>query len=598
MKRFIIVIFVLTVIQACLFAQYRKPIFQTNYIKPERIIKKSEHSYFIDFGKSYFGTIVLKANTAQSDSVVVHLGERLAAADSIDCKPKGTIRHQRVVIDEIVEDKQILIQLKPDKRNTKPQAIPLPDSFGVIMPFRYCQIDNLSIPIEELEVYQKVFHYRFNDEASYFHSSDLMLDRIYDFCKHTIKATSFTGYYVDGDRERIPYEADAFINQLSHYAVDSVYSIGRRTNEYFIDHCTWPTEWILHTALMFYYDYLYTNDKNSIKKYYENLKVKSLMTLARDDGFISTRSHKLDSTLIKALGFDSRHESIKDIVDWPKGERDNFDFKDVNTVVNAFYYENLRVMSLIAEKLKRTDDADMFELRSKQLKKAIQDKLIDRSTGLFVDGLGSSHSSLHANMFPLAFDLVPEENIPAVINFIKTKGMACSVYGAQYLLEGLCKNGEEKFATHLMTDTIGDRNWYNMLRAGSTMTLEAWDIKYKPNLDWNHAWATAPLNIIVRYIWGITPEQPGFKQIKISPRLSHLSHSRIKVPSINGSIIADYNRSSNQKEVYNITLPEKTKAKFFINKKPKNIILNNKRIDLIGQFVLLENKENRIELIF
>jgi hypothetical protein len=31
--------------------------------------------------------------------------------------------------------------------------------------------------------------------------------------------------YVDGDRERIPYEADAYINMLSHYAVDSEYSI-------------------------------------------------------------------------------------------------------------------------------------------------------------------------------------------------------------------------------------------------------------------------------------------------------------------------------------------------------------------------------------
>jgi hypothetical protein len=579
-------------------AQNKPPVFQTNYIQPKSIIEKTEDSYLLDFGKAYFGTVVLKSKSYQADSLVIHLGEKLNASNSIDRNPGGTIRYQRVVLDKVDPNQPIQINLVPDKRNTKPQAIALPDSFGVIMPFRYCEIENLHIPIEDLEVYQKAYHYQFNDEASYLHSSDPMLDRIYEFCKHTIKATSFTGYYVDGDRERIPYEADAFINQLSHYAVDSEYSIARRTNEYFIDHCTWPTEWILHTALMFYYDYLYTSDLSAIKKYYENLKVKSLMTLAREDAFISTISNKIDSNLIKALGFDTRHEPIKDIVDWPTGERDNYDFRDVNTVVNAFYYENLRVMSILADKLDKADDAEMFRRKSEAVEKAIQSKLINPQTGLFVDGLGAEHSSLHANMFPLAFDLVPKKNLPAVLNFIKSKGMACSVYGAQYLLEGLCKYGEEEYALHLITDTIGDRNWYHMLRLGASMTLEAWDMKYKSNLDWNHAWGTAPANIIVRYIWGITPEEPGFKHIRISPRLSDLSHSSIKVPSINGSIIADYKRENEQRQIYNITLPENTKAKFFIRAKAKKISLNNKNIDLVESYILLEDRENRIEINF
>ncbi|MGI6302875.1 MAG: hypothetical protein ACOX52_17715 [Verrucomicrobiota bacterium] len=55
--------------------------------------------------------------------------------------------------------------------------------------------------------------------------------------------TSFAGIYIDGDRERIPYEGDAYINQLGHYAVDREYAIARRTIEHFMDHPTWPTEW-------------------------------------------------------------------------------------------------------------------------------------------------------------------------------------------------------------------------------------------------------------------------------------------------------------------------------------------------------------------
>lgn len=573
------------------------PGFEKILNQPTRIKQLGEGHYFFDFGKAYFGTVLLNPKTTQADSIVIHLGEKTAGQDCIDRNPGGTIRYQRVVVtDKLKKDTPFAVKLKPDKRNTKPQAIALPDSFGVVMPFRYCEIENLQIPLEELEIFQQAFHYHFNDEASYFESSNPLLDSIYSFCKHTIKATSFTGYYVDGDRERIPYEADAFINQLSHYAVDSVYDIARRTNEYFIDHSTWPAEWILHTALLYYHDYMHTNDLSLVEKYYANLKVKSLMALARDDGFISTRTEKLDEDLMELLGFDTRHESIKDIVDWPKTERDNYDFCDVNTVVNAFYYENLRIMAILADKTGNPEDAIMFKEKSEQVKAAIQNKLIDRQTDLFIDGLGSKHSSLHANMFPLAFDLVPEANIPAVIDFIKSKGMACSVYGAQYLLEGLCKYGEEQYALDLITDTVGDRNWYHMMRIGATMTLEAWDMKYKPNLDWNHAWGTAPLNIIVRHLWGITPEQPGFEHVTISPHLADLDFSGIKVPTIKGCIIADYKAVADEKQTFKITLPENTKATFFINGDPESVWLNGKNIEAVTSFTLPENQTSIIEL--
>ncbi|NDD49049.1 MAG: hypothetical protein EBZ28_04215, partial [Alphaproteobacteria bacterium] len=52
-------------------------------------------------------------------------------------------------------------------------------------------------------------NYTFDESASSFDSSDEVLNQIWDFCKYSMKATSFCGYYVDGDRERIPYEADA-----------------------------------------------------------------------------------------------------------------------------------------------------------------------------------------------------------------------------------------------------------------------------------------------------------------------------------------------------------------------------------------------------
>ncbi len=570
--------------------------FQVSINKPAQVTKIAEGHFLIDFGKAFFGTVTIQSQSTQKEAVVVHLGEKLSDGHQLDRNPPGTVRYQMVQIPKLEANKAETVQLKVDSRNTKSQAILLPDSFGVVIPFRYCEIENLKVPIGEVEILQKAFHYKFYDESSSFTSSDTLLNAIWALCKHTIKATSFAGYYVDGDRERIPYEADAYINQLGHYSVDTVYSLARRTNEYFIDHPTWPTEWILHTALMFYTDYLYTGDIQSIKKYYDRLKAKALMELAREDGMISTKSPNLNDELMGKLGFQNAKTRIRDIVDWPVLERDGYDMVEVNTVVNAFYCHNLMIMSKIAGALGEKEDSVFYLTKSNQVKNQINAKLFDKTRGLYVDGEGSQHASIHANLFPLAFDLVPSENRASVIQFIRSKGMACSVYGAQFLLEGLMKNGQSDYVLDLITDTKTDRSWWNMMQSGATMTMEAWDMKYKPNSDWNHAWGTAPLNIITRYIWGIQPSNPGFSTAQISPQMGNLSSSEIKVPTIKGSIYATFKLKRANYGIYEIDIPENMDAQFVIPVDNARVSLNNKSVTTQQTILHLESGHNIIKI--
>ncbi|WP_282117091.1 family 78 glycoside hydrolase catalytic domain [Cellulophaga baltica] len=581
---------------------------ETTLVAPKTITKLGEGSYLIDFGKAFFGTVQLKSKKAQNDSLVFHLGEKLNDQNKVDRNPGGTIRYQKVVLNGLSVDKKMDLNLTPDKRNTSGAAILLPESMGTVMPFRYCEVANLTIPIEELQFFQKAVHNKFNDNASDFTSSDKVLDAIWDLCKHTIKATSFTGYYVDGDRERIPYEADAYINQLSHYSVDSVYTLGRRTNEYFIDNPTWPTEWLLHTVLMFHADYMYTGDLAPLAKYYENLKLKTLMDLEREDGLISSSSPHLNQKLINELGFKKPDTKIKDIIDWPpaqkdtgwklataEGERDGYEIVPVNTVVNSFYYYNLKLMTEIAGFLGKKEDVSFFKNKAAAVKKVINTKLFDAEKGYYIDGENSTHASLHANMLPLAFDLVPEEHVESVTAFVKTRGMACSVYGAQYLLEGLFKNDEAQYGFDLITETEGDRNWWNMMEVGATMTMEAWDVKYKPNSDWNHAWGTAPLNIITRYMWGIKPKTAGFEIAEIKPQLAELSHTTIKVPTKNGIIFGTYQKSE-KSELYTLEIPKGMSAEFTIPSSPRKIFFNGKKIKNNKTVILLESGINEIKL--
>ncbi len=582
---------------------------ETTLYSPKEVIKIDENHYFVDFGKAFFGTVLVESKKSQNDSVIFHVGEKKTDTNLVDKNPSGTIRYQKIKLESLTSNQLQTIKFVPDKRNTGEAAILIPDTFGVIMPFRFVEIENLKVPIESIKIQQKALHYKFNDDASYFSSSNAILDSIWDLCKHTIKATSFSGYYVDGDRERIPYEADAYINQLSHYSVDNEYSLARRTNAYFIENPTWPTEWLLHTVLMFHADYMYTGDIEPLIKHYENLKLKTLMDLERNDGLISSKSPNLNKELIKKLGFKKPNTKIKDIIDWPpaqkdtgwklataEGERDGYEIVDTNTAVNAFYYYNLKLMAEIAEALNKEEDAIYFKNKAATTKKTINEKFLDKSKGFYIDGEGSNHSSLHANMLPLAFDLVPKEYVKSVTAFIKSRGMACSVYGAQYLLEGLYKYDEAEYASKLITDTIGDRNWWNMIKVGSTMTMEAWDLKYKPNSDWNHAWGTAPLNIVTRHMWGITPKTPGFKIAEIKPQLSDLKTSKIKVPTKNGFIYAEYNIDINKNATYKIELPKNMEAEFVVQDSVSKILHNNKKIKKNKSSFMLENGVNIIEL--
>jgi hypothetical protein len=93
----------------------------------------------------------------------------------------------------------------------------------------------------------------------------------------------------------------------------------------------------------------------------------------------------------------------------------------------------------------------------------------------------------------------------------------CSVYGAQYLLEALYHQGEGNLALALILNPT-ERGWLHMLNAhDATVTHEAWDINYKENLDWTHAWGSAFLNIAHRFILGARPLKPGWSQWTLTP---------------------------------------------------------------------------------
>ncbi len=498
--------------------------------KPVAITEVEPGVYLVDFGKVAFGNIVLQGPADTHTTVTVHFGEAMDKR-RINRKPPGTVRYA-VAKAELEKRTPQVIAPAPDSRNTEsnstahPPAILTPKEWDVLLPFRWVEIEGWPGKLRPTNIKrQAAFDSTWDDHAASFESSDPMLNRIWDLCHYSIKATTFAGIFVDGDRERIPYEADAYLNQLSYYATCSSNQIPRATFDHLMKYGTWPTEWAYHMVFMAYADWMHTGDTVWLAERYESLKAKLLMNRVGVDGLVHSSQKDIERT---------------DIVDWPAGERDGYEFKPLNAVVNSFYLRSLRLMSIMGKAIGRDSDAAYYADLESKAAGAFQQRFFDPQKGLYKDGAETDHQSLHANLFPLAFGLVPPANREAITSWLKNRGMKCSVYAGQYLLEGLFENGEAKAAIDLMV-APGDRSWRHMVESGTTITWEAWDQKYKPNQDWNHAWGAAPANLLPRYVLGVQAQTPGWKNVAIKPQPGSLTFARGKIPTPLGSVLVDWN---------------------------------------------------------
>lgn len=500
----------------------------------------------VDFGRVAFGNIHLVVpGDAAGKKITVHFGEDFKDG-RINRKPPGSVRYASVNVTLDGKAGQVVAP-KPDARNThQPEAVLSPPEFGVLIPFRWVEIEGWPGELRADDIKRRAaFAKNWDDDAASFHSSDPLLNRIWELCRYSIKATTFAGVYVDGDRERISYEGDAYLNQLSHYYAEGDVEMARDSFDRLMKFPTWPTEWASHMILIAYADWMQTGDTTWLVPRYEALKKKLHLEKAREDGLLVTSEKKLKD----------------DLVDWPVGERDGFVFTPVNTVVNAFHIRALHCMAALAKALGKDAEAANYSLLETTALSSFTKVLYDEERGLYRDGEGTDHCSLHANLFPLAFGLVPKEYRSEITQWLIDRGMACSVYAAQYLLEGLFENNAASAALALMT-ADNDRSWKHMVDSGATITWEAWDQHYKPNQDWNHAWGAAPANLLPRFVLGAQPLTPGWTTAEIHPCPGNLKSAEGKIPTPLGPITIHWKNADTFQ--LTVTLPEKVKARIQI----------------------------------
>ncbi len=505
---------------------------ERHLVLPHNVVDKGNGRYFIDFGRAVVGGIRLDIEGTAGHEVEIRLGEELSATQTVRHNMRTGNTYQEVWT--LTDGRQVL------------------ENFGYRV-FRYAEILNAPDGFDRQHIRAAVLRHPFNDHAAQFASSDPVLNDVWEFCKYSIKATSLDVYVDTHTRERRNYEGDAIINQLSHYAVDREFALPRHSIEYLYYRPTWPTEYKLQSVMMAWYDYLYTGNPDSLQRHYATLKTKTLETFINDDFLVEKA--EAEGGQWGPYG--------RDLVDWPRSQRDGYEFTDINTVINAFNYKTIEYLGHIAEVVGKSEDARRYSRLAENLRRAINDHLYDPETGRFTDGKASEHHALHASAFALALGAVDADKVQPAAAYAASRGMAVSVYGSQFLLEGLYRAGRGQAALSLMNARDGN-SWGHMLyNLNATIVCEAWDPPQKPNMSYSHAWASAPANVIPRGMFGIVPLKPAFARFQIKPQPAALDWATLTVPSIRGSIHVAFNNCC---DLFNMTVdvPVNTRAKVFV----------------------------------
>ena len=467
---------------------------------PVDIRKLGEGNYLIDFGRAVFGGIELAAPIG-GGMVELRLAEEL--------QPNGHARFQLRTENCFQE----IWRFAPDSE-------PL-HHMGTRM-FRYAEVVGWRGTFNAGCISARAIGTPFDETASAFACSDARLEKVWQFCKTTIAHTTADIFTDCLTRERLAYEADGYVTMLTHFTTEGSLATPKRTLEYLIKHPSWPCEWWQFFIPLFHEYLMHSGDYDFIDQHYAFLRDETSYHPLLREGLI-------------------REFPRQCIVDWPEDERDDYDFGSANAVANAYAYWDLETLAAVAGYLGREREAKLFTEQAANMAESFNRHLFDEETGLYVDSLGSKHSSLHANLFALRFGLVPEGRKPACLAYIKKRGMACSVFTAQFLLETLFMNGDDKHAVALMVSD-GPKSWLEMINHGAVATTESWLSNAKKNMSWAHPWGSSPANIIARHLFGLRPTSPGWQEFVFDPKAGGLESGRFRLVTPRGPIEVGFER--------------------------------------------------------
>lgn len=501
---------------------------------PASAVEYAPGDYFVDYGRSWIGGLSLDLRGSAGQVLDIRYGEVTSGPNTVRYTTSAGNTYE-------------------DKWTLKAGSQHL-ETWGMRV-FRYVQITGAPTGLTAADLTAEAYVYPFDESAGAFDSSDASLDQVWALSRNTVEMSDQNLYVDSWERERGVYEADSYLQLMANLYTGGDAALGDYSLDFLLSHRTWPTEWPMYLVLAVHDSYEATGDTTALAAGYTALRGK-----LPDQWFdpASGLIHKTTGDTGGTCGTDC------DIVDWPASERDGYVFSSYNTVVNAIGYAAYRDMADIATALGRTADAAADDARADAIRSAVNTRMWDPAKGTYRDGLDDSgapigHYAVQAGVFATAFGLADSGQAAQVASYLGTRGMACSVYCAAFMIQALYAGGRPDLAHALLTST-GTDSWLNMIRAGAGATMEAWDLSLKPNTTYSHPWAASPAFDIPQGMFGIRPTTPGYATFEVRPQPGGVSWAHITVPTPKGGIGAAFRTAADGHVDVTVTVPPNTTA--------------------------------------
>jgi alpha-L-rhamnosidase len=292
-----------------------------------------------------------------------------------------------------------------------------------------------------------------------------------------------------------------------------------------------------------WYMYLCYGDKSILEEHYEGMKawIEYLKTRTDENNIIVREE-----------------EGGWCLGDWCTPEEIKLSEELVNTCYFAYVSE---LMSKISGVLGDSEQEEYYIYLNKEIKKALNNEFLDKETGNYSTGIQG------ANVFPLAFGLVPEEYEQAVLNSLfkninnNNGHLDTGILATPLMLNLLVENGYEEIAYEMLNKTTFPSYGY-MIEKGATTLWETWD----GGASHNHPMFGSVSAWFYKYIAGIRIDEnkPGFENIIIEPYIiGNITSAKASLETVKGFVEVSW-EINNQGLTVELNVPVNCKAEFYV----------------------------------
>ena len=248
-------------------------------------------------------------------------------------------------------------------------------------------------------------------------------------------------------------------------------------------------------------------------------------------------------------------------IDWADIER-----RGQCLVVNMLYAEALRIYGRIVLELGDAERAEQWTQRAQQVRETLQKLYWDAERGLFVDsilnGEPSRHISEHANFLMMQFGCATEEQCASIAKALCGSESSIGRVSPAFIwsVEGLFRTGQTQWAMDLL------RRRYACQREQGIETVgELWNLlgeqygghwRSRDSRSVAQMSGVTALYLLSRFVLGIHPAKPGFKEILISPQPGDLKQAQGVWPGPDGPIRVDWQKRPDGTFALNAECPE------------------------------------------